>query len=127
MTDKITFKAFVAPGATPYYGILKISDIQHADGSPIKVQKTLNIAFKTPVAVNGNQDLNLRLDPWVEITPTTINNQIDSSTFAVDAKLPFPEPYTINDRFVIDISINGDMTTDIKRYTESIVITQDSE
>ncbi|KFZ07609.1 hypothetical protein V501_06291 [Pseudogymnoascus sp. VKM F-4519 (FW-2642)] len=126
MSNKITFKV-AEPNVNRYYSVLKITDIRHEDGSAVKVQKTLDIAFKSPVEIIGGRDFSINADPWEEISPTTTNTEIDSSTFAVAAKLPFPKPYTINDRFVIDIGINGDMTKDIKRYTESIVITQDSE
>ncbi|OBT81323.1 hypothetical protein VE02_10293 [Pseudogymnoascus sp. 03VT05] len=88
---------------------------------------TLDITFNSPVQMSGDRDFSVKINPWIEIHPKATNTEIDSSTFAVAAKLPFPQPYTVNDGFAIDISFSGDITTDTKRYTESIVITQDSE
>ncbi|OBT72637.1 hypothetical protein VF21_08349 [Pseudogymnoascus sp. 05NY08] len=127
MSSKIVFKVSLGQGSSEYYGVLNIADIRHEDGSLIKIQKTLDIAFNSPVQMTGSRDFSVNVIPWIEIDPTATNTEIDSSTFAVAAKLPFPQPYTVNDSFGIDISFNGDITTDTKRYTESIVITQDSE
>jgi hypothetical protein len=128
MSDKITFKVSLAPGASPFHGVLKITDVRHEDGSPIKIQKTLDITLKSPVKMVPRRDFDaVNLDPWLEIRTTATNTEIDSSTFAVAAKLPFPEPYTINDRFTINVSFHGDITKDTERYMESIVITQDSK
>ncbi|OBT63716.1 hypothetical protein VE03_06193 [Pseudogymnoascus sp. 23342-1-I1] len=101
--------------------------MSHWDGSAVKIQKSLDVALKTPVELFIGTEFTVKLDPWAEFVATGTNTQIDPSTVAVVAKLSTPEAYTINDEFVVNISVNGDLTKDAKIYTDSIVITQDSQ
>lgn len=66
MSNKITPKVSLEPNETAYHGILHISDIQHEDGSPGKVRKTLEIAFKTPAEI-ANSDITMTSDPWADL------------------------------------------------------------
>ncbi|KFZ19614.1 hypothetical protein V501_00615 [Pseudogymnoascus sp. VKM F-4519 (FW-2642)] len=128
MSDKIIFEVKVEGNDVPCYGIIHISNIRHEDGSPVKIQNTLDIAFKSPAEVTSGRDFNVKSDPLIDFTAVPITStEIDSSTFDIVAKLSVPKAYTINDSLTIQISVDGDLTGDAKRYTESVVITQDGK
>lgn len=124
MSSQISFDAAVGPGSTEYYGRLSISNIRYADGSPLKIENFISIAFKSPAAIS-TQDVSISPDPWVEFTPEVTNEQIDSSTFRVVGKLSVHESYTASS-LNVDIGVNGDLTGDSDRYIESVVIAVDS-
>lgn len=126
MSDKIIFKISVNQDASAYYGELNITSIRHEDGSPLKVRNTLDIAFKSPAQISTT-DFRAKSSPWIDFTPAITNTQIDSSTFDVVVKASIPQAYTINDSLKICFGVNGDLTQDTQRYTESIVITQDAD
>ncbi|KFZ02797.1 hypothetical protein V502_11513 [Pseudogymnoascus sp. VKM F-4520 (FW-2644)] len=125
MSGKITSKVSLDPNATQYYGILHIS-IQNEDGTGVLVRGTLTITLKSPAEI-APTDITVSSSPWQEFRPAVTNTQTDSSTFDVEVKLFAVHGYATDDSFSINIGVNGDLTRDTQRYTESIVITVGSD
>lgn len=123
MSSTILFDAKVKSNSTRYYGVLEISNIHYEDKTPVKIEKSLNIALISPAPINS-RSFNITSDPPTNFTTTGSNTQPDPPRYNVSGKLSVAKPYTI-ERLTIDISIEGDLTKEPKRYTESIVITVD--
>ncbi|KAM4054866.1 hypothetical protein HRG_014932 [Hirsutella rhossiliensis] len=124
MAKDILYDATVTPGATEYYGSMVLTNIRYKDGGSVTVKDFLGIIFKSPASVEGKYIYG-STNPWVELNPETINEQINSSTFVVTAKLHTGKTYKFNASDTITFGINGDLTQDTDRYTESFVLTAD--
>jgi hypothetical protein len=129
MSSTILFDAKVRSRSTRHYGVLEITNIHYEDKTPVKIEKNLNITFISPAPINNRS---FRITPYPSITFTKTGSfttmdsytQTDLPLYNVSGKLSVAKPYTI-ERLTIDISIEGDLTKEPKRYTESIVITVD--
>ena len=126
MTGKILFDVSVGPNATEWYGQLIVEKIHYEDGSLVTIHKYLGIRFKSPAAVSAT-DVQSLTNPWTEISPETSNEQIDATTYQVVAKLAVGDKYTINQGDTqFRFGINGDLTKDPSKWTESFKLAADS-
>ncbi|KAN0079542.1 hypothetical protein V8E54_004756 [Elaphomyces granulatus] len=122
MTSKILFDVKVEEGADKWYGQMTLSNIRYEDGSSVSVQKFLGIVFKSPAAVAA---MWYSVSPYVSIKAEMTNQAIDGSTFKVTAKLTVDKAFTFKPSDIFHFGINGDLTQNPKRYTESFVLAAD--
>lgn len=122
--SSITYKAEVGPGATQYFGQLKVSNLQYEDGSQVTIKDFLGLTFTSPAKVEP-KDINVSTNPWQEVTPEVNFNQIDTSTFLITVKLKFPGNYKFNLSDTITFGINGDLTKDPDTYLKSFIFDAD--
>ncbi|POR33717.1 Uncharacterized protein TPAR_06093 [Tolypocladium paradoxum] len=123
MSTKILYDAVVGPGANEWYGTLVVTNIRYDGGGTVTVQKFLGVEFLSPATVAAT-DINVLTNPWVQVTPEVTNEQIDSSTFSITAKLNVDNSVSLTGT-TITIGINGDLTKDSDRYTTSFVFVAD--
>ncbi|MGO4765706.1 hypothetical protein AB4120_24510 [Cupriavidus sp. 2KB_3] len=78
----------VEGGASQWYGVISVTNIRNADGSAVRVNDFLGMGFHSPASVQPT-DFNPQFWMWTPTTAETTNEQIDSQTWDVTAKLMF--------------------------------------
>ena len=109
---------------SPYYGTLVVSNIRREGNDSFTVNKFLGVVFQSPVSVSS-VDFYYSTDPWVEITPDITSSQINHSRFLITVKLQLPDSYQFNAKEVLTFGINGDITTDPGRFTQTFMLAAD--
>ncbi|PNY27032.1 Uncharacterized protein TCAP_03020 [Tolypocladium capitatum] len=110
MSTKTLYDAVVGPGANEWYGTLVVTNIRYDGDGAVTVQKFLgSSSFRRWMSV-ATTDINVLTNPWVQADPETTNEQIDSATGSVTAKLSGESSVSLTNGTIIDI--NGDLTKD---------------
>lgn len=115
---KIVSKTIVGPSPSEYYGTLITNGISYEDGSPVTVQDKLYVKFLAPPST-GVPQLTPSLHPWQRVDATFSLEPLADKNVAVTAELPIAGPYKFNVSDTLTWGINGGLTGDASRYTES--------
>jgi hypothetical protein len=116
----------VESGASQWYGVISVTNIRYADGSAVRVNDFLGMGFHSPASVQPT-DFNPQFWMWTPTTAETTNDQIDSQTWDVTAKLIFELGHTFAAQDKINIGINGDLTgPDAADYLSSFALAADT-
>ncbi|WP_350303920.1 hypothetical protein [Photorhabdus viridis] len=121
----ILYNAVVGPGAIPYYGSIIINNLHYDTGYQIHIDNYLSFNFISPAPILPT-NINLSFSEWKNWSVDVQNISIDANTFSVTITITFPNPYIFIDSDSINISVNGDLTTDPNKYLDSFVFAADS-
>ena len=125
MSSNISFTV-TEEHSSPFFGRLKVSNIQPKGSDPVKVNKYLYIKFKSPAHI-GNSDVNGVTHPWVDITPDIANQElpVTPKKYLVKAKLNFHQPYTFNGTETFTFFVNGNLDNDPHQFTQTFTLATD--
>ncbi|KAG6812055.1 hypothetical protein H0H92_004586 [Tricholoma furcatifolium] len=116
----VTCTVVVGQGSGQYWGTLVASNFS---GS---VQSYLYMEFNSPYPVEDN-GFNFANVPWpTTVTSSVIANQnLGSSTYLVQVRFVFSQPYTFTGGEQLTIGVGGDLTQDPEKWTSSFVLSAD--
>ena len=122
----IVFDIKVESGASQWYGVISITNIRNDDGSAVRVNEFLGIAFHSPAAVQP-LDFNVLFAQWRQVTVETTNTQVEAALYNVTAKVIVDTPHTFVPQDRIAIGINGDLTgDDVSDFLASFALAADA-
>lgn len=120
---KIVSKTVVG-SAGEWYSTLVTSGISYEDGTRVKLQNKLYVKFLAPTNT-GVQLNNASLNPWQQVVSTIASETMDDGSTAITAEIQFTDPYTLTTSDTLSWGVNGDLTGDASKYTESFEIYAD--
>ncbi|KND92249.1 hypothetical protein TOPH_03220 [Tolypocladium ophioglossoides CBS 100239] len=120
----ILYDASVSRDASEWYGTMSVTNLRNNDGSVVRIKQFLGVIFRSPAQVSAT-DFNGSTNPWAEITAEVANEQIDSSSFVVTAKLSIAKGFTFSSGDTFSWGINGNLTKDPEAWAQSFVFAVD--